>query len=54
VTNTITAGGALAITEAGTFSSTTMAANLAQYGDFSVINLANGDSIAFTFKCALT
>lgn len=54
VTNTITAGGALAITEAGTFDSATMAGNLCQYGDFSVMNLANGDSIAFTFKNQLT
>jgi hypothetical protein len=54
VTNTVTAGGALAITEAGTFSNATMAGALCQYGDFTVINLANGDSIAFTFKCQLT
>jgi hypothetical protein len=54
VTNTITAGGALAITEAGTFSNATMAGALNQYGDFTVINLANGDSIALTFKTQLT
>lgn len=54
VTNTVTAGGTLAITEAGTFDNTTMAAHLCQYGDFSVINLLNGDSIAFTFKTTLT
>lgn len=54
VTNTITAGGTLAITEAGTFDSTTMAAHLCQYGDFTVINLSNGDSIAFTCKVQLT
>lgn len=51
---TLTAGGALAITEAGTFSSTTMAGALNQYGDFTVVNLANGDSIAFTAKVQLT
>lgn len=54
VTNTITAGGTLAITEGGTFDSTTMAGNLCQYGDFTVINLSNGDSIAFTFQTQLT
>jgi hypothetical protein len=54
VTCTITAGGALAITEAGTFDSATMAAHLCSYADFSVINLANLDSIAFTSKTTLT
>lgn len=51
---TVTAGGALAITEAGTFDSATMAGALATYGDFGVVNLANLDSIAFTIKTTLT
>lgn len=50
VAGTITAGGSLAITEAGVFDSTTMAAHLVQYSSFSAINLVSGDSIAFTFK----
>jgi hypothetical protein len=54
VTCTLTAGGTLAITEAGTFSNATMAGALCQYGDYSVINLSSGDSIAYTFKTALT
>lgn len=50
VTNTVTAGGTLAITEAGVFDSATMAGALCQYSSFSAINLVSGDSIAFTFK----
>lgn len=48
-TGTITALGARAITEAGVFDALT-SGNLDVYGDFSVINLANGDSIAFTIE----
>ncbi len=53
VTGTITAAGARAITEVGVFDaagsgSPPTGGNMDIYGDFSVINLANGDSIAFT------
>jgi hypothetical protein len=54
VTGTVTAGGTLAITEAGTFSNATLAGALCQYGDYTVINLASGDSIAYTFRTTLT
>ncbi len=54
VTATITAGGALSITEAGTFDSATLAAHLMSYSDFAVITLANADSISFTSKTTLT
>ena len=48
---TVTATTALAITNAGLWDNATIASgNLHFKGDFSVINLANGDSIAFTFK----
>jgi hypothetical protein len=55
VTGTITAAGARAITEVGVFdaagaSSPPVGGNMDIYGDFSVINLASGDSIAFTVK----
>lgn len=53
VVGTITAAGARAITEVGVFDgagsgSPPTGANLGIYGDFTVINLASGDSIAFT------
>lgn len=53
VTGTITATGTRAITEVGVFDGAgtgnpPSGANLGVYGDFSVINLASGDSIAFT------
>lgn len=53
VTGTITAAGTRAITEVGVFDaagsgSPPTGGNMCLYGDFSVINLANGDSIAFT------
>lgn len=53
VTGTITAAGTRAITEVGVFDaagtgSPPTGGNMCIYGDFSVINLANGDSIAFT------
>lgn len=59
VTGTIVAAGARAITEVGVFdaagsSSPPTGGNMDIYGDFSVINLANGDSIAFTVKVAFT
>ncbi len=52
---TITAAGARAITEIGLFDaagtgSPPTGGNLDIYGDFSVINLASGDSIAFTLN----
>jgi hypothetical protein len=55
VTGTITAAGARAITEVGVFDaagtgSPPTGGNMDIYGDFSVINLASGDSIAFTVK----
>lgn len=58
VTGTITAGGTRAITEVGVFDGAgtgnpPSGANLAIYGDFSVINLASGDSIAFTITAVL-
>lgn len=52
-TATITAAGARAITEVGLFDaagagSPPTGGNMDVYGDFTVINLASGDSIAFT------
>lgn len=52
-TGTITAAGTRAITEVGIFDaagsgSPPTGGNMDVYGDFSVINLASGDSIAFT------
>jgi hypothetical protein len=52
---TITAAGTRAITEVGMFdaagaSSPPTGGNMDVYGDFSVINLLSGDSIAFTVK----
>lgn len=52
---TITAAGTRAITEAGLFDaagtgSPPTGGNMDVYGDFTVINLASGDSITFTFK----
>lgn len=53
VTGTLTAEGARAITELGVFDdagtgSPPTGGNMGIYGDFAVINLALGDSIAFT------
>lgn len=58
IEGTITAGGARAITEVGVFDGAgtgnpPSGANLAVYGDFTVINLASGDSIAFTIDVVL-
>jgi hypothetical protein len=55
LTGTITAAGARAITEVGAFDATGAGSpptggNMDIYGDFSVINLATGDSIAFTIN----
>jgi hypothetical protein len=55
VTGTITAAGARAITEVGVFDaagtgSPPTGGNMDIYGDFSVVNLVSGDSIAFTVK----
>jgi len=49
VIGTMTAGGTLAITNAGLFDAST-SGNLFVKGDFSTINLSTGDSIQFTFK----
>jgi hypothetical protein len=49
VVGTQTAGGTLAITNAGLFDASTTG-NLFAKGDFSTINLSSGDSIQFTFK----
>ena len=59
VTGTITAAGTRAITEVGVFDavgtgSPPTGGNMDIYGDFSVINLATSDSIAFTVKVAFT
>lgn len=59
VVGTITAAGSRAITEVGVFDaagsgSPPTGGNMDIYGDFSVINLASGDSIAFTIKVAFT
>lgn len=58
VTGTITAGGTRAITEVATFDAAgsgnpPSGGNMAVYGDFTVINLASGDSIAFTIDVVL-
>lgn len=55
VTGTITATGTRAITEVGVFDAAgtgnpPSGGNLDIYGDFTVINLASGDSIAFTVQ----
>jgi hypothetical protein len=49
VVGTQTAGGTLAITNAGLFDAITVG-NLFVKGDFTTINLSSGDSIQFTFK----
>ena len=49
VIGTMTAGGTLAITNAGLFDAST-SGNLFVKGDFSTVNLNSGDSIQFTFK----
>lgn len=59
VVGTVTAAGTRAITEVGVFDaagsgSPPTGGNMDIYGDFSVINLANLDSIAFTVRVALT
>lgn len=51
VTGTVTAGGSLAITEAGVFDNVT-AGNMLIRSVFSAVNVLSGDSIAFTFKLA--
>ena len=52
IVGTLTAAGTRAITEAGVFDNPT-AGVMCVYGDFPVINLASGDSIAFTIKVVL-
>lgn len=59
VTGTITAAGSRSITEVGVFDaagsgSPPTGGNMGIYGDFAVINLSSGDSIAFTIKVALS
>lgn len=53
VTGTLTASTTRAITEAALFDAST-SGNMDVYGDFSVVNLATNDSIAFTFKVVLS
>lgn len=48
VTGTVTAGGALAITEAGLFDNVT-AGNMLIRSSFTAVAVLSGDSIAFTF-----
>jgi len=51
VVATITAGGALAITEVGIFNQATLSgATMYLHGTFSAINVSSGDSIQFTIK----
>ena len=51
VTGTLTAGSALAVTNAGIFDNATVGSGiLFVKGDFGTINLNSGDSISFTFK----
>ena len=51
VVATITAGGALAITEVGIFNQATLSgATMYLHGTFSPINVSSGDSIQFTIK----
>lgn len=59
LTGTITAAGARAITEVGAFDaagtgSPPTGGNIDFYSDFAAINLATGDSIAFTMKVSFT
>lgn len=59
LTGTITAAGSRAITEVGSFDaagtgSPATGGNMDHYGSFSVVNLANGESIAFTIKVTYT
>lgn len=53
VVNTVSATTARVITEAGLFDAATVG-NIFTYGDFAAINLANGDSIQFTWKVAFS
>jgi multidrug efflux pump subunit AcrA (membrane-fusion protein) len=53
VTGTVAATTTRAITNAGVFDASTTG-NLLVKGDFATINLANGDSIAFTFNLQFT
>lgn len=51
VVATITAGGALAITEVGVFNQATLSgATMFSHGTFSAMNLSSGDSIEFTIN----
>lgn len=53
VTGTVTADATRAITNAGVFDASS-AGDLVLKGDFATINLASGDSIAFTFNLQFT
>lgn len=51
VTGTVTATGTRAVTNAGLFDVVTSSSgNMFVKGDFTTVNLSNGDSIAFTIK----
>ena len=55
VTGTLTASAGGTVTNAGIFDGTTIGAgNLLVKGDFTGVVLANGDSVAFTFKLQFT
>lgn len=53
VTGTVTASATRAVDEAGLFDASTVG-NMFLSATFAVVNLSNGDSIAFTFKSQLT
>ena len=53
VIGTLTAGGAIAVTNAGTFDALTVG-NLFIHGDFATVNLVNGDSLQLTVKVQFT
>jgi len=54
VTHTITAAGALAITEVGVFNQATLAGGICFFhGTFSAINVSENDSVAFTLNVVL-
>jgi hypothetical protein len=54
VTHTITAAGALAITEVGVFNQATLSGAICPFhGTFSAINVSENDSIAFTLNIVI-
>jgi hypothetical protein len=54
VTGTITATATRVVDEAGVFDQTSVGGNMLISATFAVINLASGDSIAFTWKLQIT